>query len=817
MANFSESPSHVLVIEEKTSRKTLLLKETAYTIGRDSSNSVVLLSKKVSRYHATLLRRMEQQNNSYSFWIIDGNLEGERSKNGVFVNDKRSLVQSLKHGDIITMGDVKFTYYIVQNRSEYVFLKSGDFEDQSKRTTKYRETLVEAKPESLGEANNDNLIKLASFPELSPNPIIEIDWGGNITYLNPAALSTFKNLSTNQLNHPILAGLTKDTPKRQGNLFVREVKIETDFFEQYVHYLPHKQLIRSYIFNFTKRKEIESSLRESKEIYHHLVKQSSEAICLIDGETENLIEANKAYCDLLGYSPVESLNLKFSDLLDLENESTREAVDLVWANKTDLDLKLAYKHKDGSIIEFETNFGYISYRKKEIITCSIRPLTALFVEPTPNPTNVLRHPITNLASQALFEELLLTTLANSRRSQKLSALLILEIAHFEEIENSLDSSKITQLLEDIAQRLRSCLRAGDTIAHPQDSQFYVLLPEISQIKDSAKISQRILDVLKPPIEIDKQSIHIHISIGIVIYDNEEPATFVNHGQIALKRSHQKGGNNYQFYQPNLTIEVARLLRLEKLLAAAIEKEEFLLYYQPRVNIKTKKIVAVEALLRWQHPDFGLIAPDQFLPIAEEVGLIVPIGEWVLKKACKQNRTWQKMGLPSFPVGINLSVKQFKQPDLVARIVDILSKVGLEAQCLELELTEAAILEKIEYSYATLSELRKLGVALVLDDFHPTSSSVAYLKQFPLDSIKIHQSFMAELKSKTMNVAAIASTIAMGQELALNMIVEGVETIEQLKLLRNLNCEQMQGHLFSSALTPEDTYHFLSTPEQFFLD
>ncbi|ELR97703.1 EAL domain-containing protein [Gloeocapsa sp. PCC 73106] len=815
MDNFSESPSHILVIEETTSRKTLLLKEPAYSFGRDPSNSVVLSSKKVSRYHATLLRRTDQDNSCYSFWIIDGNLEGERSKNGVFVNEKRSLVQSLKHGDIIIIGDIKLTYYVIQNMSDFVFLQGGDFDNTSKKVNSHQETLVEAKPELLGveinKATSHNLVKLASFPELSPNPIIEIDWNGNITYFNPAALATFKNLSQTHLKHPILSGLANNPQQHQGSLFVREVKIDTDFFEQYVHYLPNEKLIRSYIFNFTKRKEIESSLRESKEVYHHLVKQSSEAICLIDRETQNIIEANKAYCDLLGYSTEESLNLKLTDVL--AEEKTKEILTV----RSEQELELAHQRKDGQIVLLTANFSSVTYRKKEIVCCSVRPVTTSSSPESFLSKSELYHKTTNLASQALFKELLSTNIANCKRNQQLTALLVLELAHFDEIRVSLGELKLPQLLQDIAKRLRSCLRAGDSVAHPYDSQFYVLLAEISQIKDSAKISQRLLDALRPPFEIDKQRIYLNVSIGIVVYDNEDPETFLNHGQIALNRSRQKGSNNYQFYQPHLTTEISRLLRLEKLLEEAIVKEEFLLYYQPRVNVKTKKIVAVEALLRWQHPDFGLITPDRFLPIAEEIGLIVPIGEWVIKKACQQNRTWQKLGLASFPIGVNLSLKQFQQPDLVARITSIVHKVGLDSKWLELELTEKTLLQKIDYSHSMVSEMKNLGLSLVLDDFQPTSSSVAYLKQFPIDSLKVHQSFMAQLKEKSLNVAAIASTIAMGRELDLAIVVEGVETIEQLKLLQNLGCEQMQGHLFSPALNAEDIYQFLAEPEQFFLD
>jgi EAL domain-containing protein (putative c-di-GMP-specific phosphodiesterase class I) len=359
------------------------------------------------------------------------------------------------------------------------------------------------------------------------------------------------------------------------------------------------------------------------------------------------------------------------------------------------------------------------------------------------------------------------------------------------------------------------LRAGDSISHPQDNKFWILLTDFNQAKDSARIAQRIVDTLRRPFNVEKQRIYLNVGIGLEIYENQDQPTLFNHTQIALNRSRQKGNNNYQFYHPNLTTEIQRDLRLEILLKEAIAKEELLLFYQPRVNIKTKKITAVEALLRWQHPEFGLIAPDKFLPIAEETGLMIPIGEWVIKKACQQNRTWQKLGLQSFPIAINLSGKQFKQPDLLPKIVEILSKIGLESRWLELELTEKVIMENLEDSRQILAELHSLGLSLALDDFNPLSSSVAYLKQFPFDSIKVHQSFIKELQEESNNMSAVASTIAMGREFNLKVVIEGVETTKQLTLFKDLHCEQMQGYLFSAPVNAEDIYEMLTHGESLF--
>lgn len=344
--------THVLVLEDENSRQTIILEEANYSIGRDPRNKIALSSKKVSRFHATLLRRTDTKNRSFSYWLLDGDLQGNRSTNGIFINDKRCLVQELKHEDIIRLGfEIQASYYILNNVSDLALLQSGDFQQSSESMIKedkisnpsrdMKQTLVISEPnveaEETTNFQNSEITKLASFPELSPNPIIEMNWDGKITYLNPSAISKFPELQNNPSteNHPLLLGLIKNIENHGKNskLFVREVTIKDQVFEQYIHYLSDKQLIRSYVFDFTKRKVLETQLQESEERYKAFISQTKEGIFLVDAHNKKILEANNALADLLGYSLEDIYSLKLYDLIDLNTAALDEQIKAILKTK----------------------------------------------------------------------------------------------------------------------------------------------------------------------------------------------------------------------------------------------------------------------------------------------------------------------------------------------------------------------------------------------------------------------------------------------------------------------------------------------------
>ena len=306
-----------------------------------------------------------------------------------------------------------------------------------------------------------------------------------------------------------------------------------------------------------------------------------------------------------------------------------------------------------------------------------------------------------------------------------------------------------------------------------------------------------------------------MGIAVYQYDGKEPQTLLTNARNALQKSKREASSNCQFYNQKIYQESERLLHLEKLLESALERQEFLLHYQPQINIKSQQITGVEALLRWQHPELGAVAPEQFIPLAEETGLIVSIGEWVLDTACNQHRTWQKNGIEVPPLTVNLSSQQFKQPNLIALIKRILEKTELAPYLLELEITETIIMEDVELASKTLAELSDLGVRICLDDFGIGVSAIGYLKQFNFQTLKIDLSVVQNLQQKPKNAAIISALIALGNSFDFRVVAEGVETQEQLQLLSSIDCEQVQGNLFARPLTMEDATNFWRNPNHNF--
>ncbi len=823
-----QTVKHVLVIEDINSRQTILLEEDSYSLGRDTRNSIVISSKKVSRFHATFLKRADTQRNTFSYWILDGDLHGNRSRNGILVNEKRCLVQELKHEDVIKLGlEVQASYYIISSMSDLKLLKSGDFVKKNnqqllqprersrqlidQQTIIIPEPSLEEEKENSKEFDNSELTKLASFPELSPNPIIELDWEGNITYLNAAASNKFKKLQQSKNNHPLLVGLIKNAQNygSSNNLFVREVKIGEQVFEQYIHYLAEKKLIRSYIFDFTKRKQLEAQLKESEQRYRAVISQTKEGIFWVDVNSKRILEANNAFRDLLGYSLDEIHSLSLYDIVNLEHK----ILDGELANFLQLNhnfvKELTYRKKNGSLINLKANVSLINYGDQKIFCFTLNQINGTNFQDEVIEQQGLYDLRTGLPNQSLFVEQLYTAIANSQRNQTLVSVIFLELDSLQSEDNPLNYTLQSSLLEEFAKRLKSCLRSGDTVAVWEDNLFTVLLPQLSKTKDIGKISVRVLEALKQPFIIEQQKIHVKIYMGIAVYqyDAKEPQTLLTKAKNALQESKRKGSSNYQFYNQKIYQESERLLHLEKLLDHALERQEFLLNYQPQINFKNQQITGIEALLRWQHPQLGAVAPEQFIPLAEETGLIVSIGEWVLDTACNQHRTWQKNGIEVPPLTVNLSSQQFKQPNLIALIKRILEKTELEPELLELEITETTIMEDLELASKTLAELNDLGVGICLDDFGIGVTAIGYLKQFNFQTLKIDLSVVQNLQQNPKNVAIISALIDLGNSFDFRVVAEGVETEEQLQLLSGINCEQMQGNLFTQPLNTEDATNF----------
>ena len=409
--------------------------------------------------------------------------------------------------------------------------------------------------------------------------------------------------------------------------------------------------------------------------------------------------------------------------------------------------------------------------------------------------------LTRLPNRALFSDRLALALAHAKRHHHLLALLFLDLDRFKYVNDTLGHEFGDRLLVAVTERLSVCMRGEDTLARLGGDEFTMILSSVRHADDAALVARKILGQLSLPVLLDERELFITGSIGIALFpgDATTAGELIKQADSAMYLAKKLGGNTFQYYTSKVNQNVAVRLELETGLRYALERQEFELHYQPQVDLSTGLITGFEALLRWQRPGHGSVSPLQFIPLAEETGLIMPIGTWVLRVACAQARAWQDMGLGVFSMAVNLSARQFEHATLATTIRDILEETGLAPQQLEVELTESTVMQQVEQAIATLSALKKLGVRVSIDDFGTGYSSLSYLKRFPIDVLKVDKSFIADVNSAADDGAIASAIIAMGHMLKLKVIAEGVESAEQLAFLRTRGCGTVQGYYFSPPL------------------
>jgi diguanylate cyclase (GGDEF)-like protein len=427
----------------------------------------------------------------------------------------------------------------------------------------------------------------------------------------------------------------------------------------------------------------------------------------------------------------------------------------------------------------------------------------------------MAHKMTYLAEHDFLTDLPNRLLLNDRISQALNlasrrktklALLFLDIDHFKKINDTLGHGIGDKLLVELSKRLQICLRSTDTISRQGGDEFVILLPEITDNQDAAEIAEKLISFTSSSFDIDLNEINISISIGIAVYpdDGETAEILMKNADTAMYHAKSEGRNNFQYFTLDMTQRVSEQLNLENNLQKAIKNNELVLHYQPKVSMATGKMIGFEALLRWQHPEWGIISPDRFIPIAEESGLIRPIGNWVLREACRQNRVWQDLGLPAIPVAVNLSVVELRQPSFVQEVTRVLMQSGMAPEHLELEVTESIAIQEYTDVISLLQNLKEMGVRLSIDDFGTGYSSLSYLKRLPIDTIKIDKSFIRDIGIDLNDAAIVDAIISMSHSLGLSVIAEGVETKEQLDFLKTHHCDEIQGYYFGRPV-PADTF------------
>jgi diguanylate cyclase (GGDEF)-like protein/PAS domain S-box-containing protein len=406
--------------------------------------------------------------------------------------------------------------------------------------------------------------------------------------------------------------------------------------------------------------------------------------------------------------------------------------------------------------------------------------------------------VTDLPNRLLLNDRITQSISLAHRQSRPFAVLFLDLDHFKKINDSLGHAAGDELLQSISKRLSRCVRASDTVSRQGGDEFAVLLPEITHAEDAAKCAAKIITAFHAPHIIEGRSVHIGASIGISLYpeDGIDAETLIKNADMAMYHAKERGRGNFQFFEAEMNLKAVERQSMESELRRALEENEFLLHYQPKVNLETGEITGVEALIRWEPPDRGLVPPSQFVPIAEDCGLIIPIGRWVMREACTQARAWQDAGLRHLRMAVNVSAVEFRERGFVENIRTILSDTGLEARYLVLELTERVLMANAKSTAAVLDELKAMGVHLAVDDFGTGYSSLSYLRQFPIDVLKIDQSFVQQITSNTDDSTIIPAIINMGRSLKHIVIAEGIETDEQRAYLQFHHCNEGQGFLFS---------------------
>jgi diguanylate cyclase (GGDEF)-like protein len=412
--------------------------------------------------------------------------------------------------------------------------------------------------------------------------------------------------------------------------------------------------------------------------------------------------------------------------------------------------------------------------------------------------------LTDLPNRFLFADRSAQAIATAQRDHQPLAVLLVSLDRLRQITDTLGHVAGDSILAQAAARLRGCVREGDTVARFEGDEFALQLTHLTKAADAAETSAAISEAFKPPFQLGEQDVYVTASIGISVFpeNGEDSATILKNAGAALDRARRSGGNNYQFYEAEMNAMAVKRLALETSLRHAIDRDEFILYYQPVLNLANDDVVGVEALVRWQHPEFGIVPPLRFIGLAEETGMIIEMGETILRRACQQTLDWEASGYGQLRMAVNISARQFQQPSFLERIVAILDETGLDPVRLELELTETSIMENANGAADILGQLRDLGVRIAIDDFGTGYSSLSYLKKLPIDTVKLDRSFVSEATTDSNDAALVMAIITLAHNLKLKVIAEGIETEEQKTFLRLLRCDEGQGYLFGKPMPPD---------------
>lgn len=542
---------------------------------------------------------------------------------------------------------------------------------------------------------------------------------------------------------------------------------------------------------------------------------AAEGIMFAD-EKGGILSVNPAFADIMGLSEQELQGKKVSFLFDdLRNNKiyTTMRKELARKGKWQGEIWKRKKNGENRPLQLTAVLDDVTAKASKQFLYFITDVASHIGSSSGARNQAYYDTLTGLPNRQLLIDRLRFMINRSKRNRSFLALVLLDLNRFHSINNTLGYGIGDKLLQSMATRLKTCVRDVDTVFRLGDDDFALILEGISQPEDASRVAKRIISTCSSPFRLANQEVFITVSIGISICpsDGESIETLLTNSQAALTRAKDFGINHFQHYQRNMNEKVLEEFTLENDLRKALQQNELILHYQPQVNLGSNEIYGAEALIRWSHPRLGMVSPAQFVHLAEANGLIIPIGEWVLKTACQQAKRWQELYSPRFTIAVNLSNRQFQQQDLVSMIDRILKETQLDPHTLELEITESMGMKNPEATLKTLQELKSMGVNIAIDDFGTGYSSIYYLKRFPIDSMKIDRSFVDDVTTDPNDATIVLAMLALANSLNISVIAEGVENKEQLNFLSKNGCKRIQGYFFSRPVAPEGFEQLLADP------
>lgn len=553
------------------------------------------------------------------------------------------------------------------------------------------------------------------------------------------------------------------------------------------------------------RKLMEEEVRVERERAQATLNCIGDAVICTD-VAESFTFLNIVAEKMIGWSGQEAAGRPVVDIFQMLDATTRDAIQIpvgtaLGEQRTvQLPANAILVRRDGFEIPIEGSVASIQDGKGRsagavVVFRDVSTARAMSLQMTHSAQHDF---LTGLPNRMLLRDRVTQAIALARRHGKQVAVLFLDLDGFKHINDSLGHATGDKLLQSVSRRLLDCARASDTVSRQGGDEFLVLLSELAQPEDAAIAARRMLKAVAEPHTIDLHELHVTTSMGVSIFpdDGTDAETLIKNADTAMYQAKESGRQSFQYFKPEMNARAVERQSIEEGLRRALIREEFALHYQPKINFKTGAIVGAEALIRWTHPTRGAVAPIQFIPVAEDTGLIVPIGNWVLRQACQQAQAWVMSGLPVGTMAVNVSAMEFRDKNFLEGLLAILKETGLDPRLLELELTESVLMKHAESSASVLQSLREIGVQIALDDFGTGYSSLSYLRKFPVDALKIDQSFVAQITATGDDASIVTAVINMARSLKLRVVAEGVETLEQLAFLHAHECDEAQGYFFS---------------------